>query len=176
MSSPISRISKPRTTNPLCNPDPTTSPNPLNNQQPKSTNRNHETRHPRDCPLRYLPLYGHNLDENITNINMLTHPIALQLTALAESTITCSSCPSSTPAAPNIVTRTDAPTTPCSAAVLTAVSGSSTGGAGGSGGGPGGGANVTETAQPTPSPNVGGKVAGSAGRAVVLGVVVAFIL
>ncbi|OBT94424.1 hypothetical protein VE01_07214 [Pseudogymnoascus verrucosus] len=103
---------------------------------------------------------------------------ALQLTALADSTITCSTCPSSTPAAPDIVTRTDAPVTPCSAAVLTAVSDSSTGGAGGSGGGTGGGANATGTggAQPTPSPNVGGRVMGSAGGAVVLGVVVAFVL
>ncbi|KFY81466.1 hypothetical protein V500_11377 [Pseudogymnoascus sp. VKM F-4518 (FW-2643)] len=103
---------------------------------------------------------------------------ALQLTTLAESTITCSTCPSSTPAAPDVVTRTDAPTTPCSAAVLTAVSGSSTGGAGGSGAGAGGGANgtATSTAQPTPSPNVGGRVMGSAGVAVVGGLVAAFVL
>ncbi|OBT39445.1 hypothetical protein VE00_09825 [Pseudogymnoascus sp. WSF 3629] len=101
---------------------------------------------------------------------------ALQLTALADSTITCSTCPSSTPAAPDVVTRTDAPMTPCSAAVLTAISGSSTGGAVGSGGGGGGGANGTGGAQPTPSPNLGGRVVGSAAGAVVLGVVAAFVL
>ncbi|OBT63726.1 hypothetical protein VE03_06166 [Pseudogymnoascus sp. 23342-1-I1] len=101
---------------------------------------------------------------------------ALQLTALADSTITCSTCPSSTPAAPDVVTRTDAPTTPCSAAVLTAVSGSSTGGAGESGGGANGTGTATGTAQPTPSPNLGGRVVGSAGVAVLWGAVAVFVL
>ncbi|OBT71250.1 hypothetical protein VF21_09481 [Pseudogymnoascus sp. 05NY08] len=103
---------------------------------------------------------------------------ALQLTALANSTITCSTCPSSTPAGPDVVTRTDAPVKPCTAAVLTAVSGSSTGVATGTGGGAGGSANATGTGggQPTPIPNAGGRVMGSAGGALALGVVAAFIL
>ncbi|KFX92081.1 hypothetical protein O988_07433 [Pseudogymnoascus sp. VKM F-3808] len=99
---------------------------------------------------------------------------ALQLTALAESTITCSTCPSSTPAAPDVVTRTDAPVTPCSAAVLTAVSSAATGGAGTGGGGSGGGGNGT--AQPTPNPNAGGRVVGSAGMAVVFGLAAVIVL
>lgn len=80
------------------------------------------------------------------------------------------------------MTRTDAPTTPCSAAVLTAIPDSSTGGAGGGAngtGGIGGGGGASGTgggSMPTPMPNVGVRVAGSAGIAVVVGAVAVFVL
>lgn len=74
------------------------------------------------------------------------------------------------------MTRTDAPVTPCSAAVLTAVSSAATGGAGAGGGGSGGGGNGNGTAQPTPNPNAGGRVVGSAGMAVVFGLAAVVVL